>query len=124
MHVAGINFDNRPLIDTFLSTFYLNMEDNTREYIESPNEKYGLNTWDVSIDGKYLGCNLANSAGQVIPMYGERLDDGTYKFEYLGYDEYDAMGALAQFTQVRPSENLPGGDNIINDGLEIVAVDS
>lgn len=113
MHVAGINFDNRPLIDTFLSTFFLNMEDGSREYIESPDENYGLNTWDITLDGSVIACNLAKSSGEVVPMYGVKQDDGTYKIDYLEYDNYDALGAPAQFTQVR---------HVTDDGNHLIGI--
>ena len=99
--VAGIPFDGKPLISNYMSSFFLDLETGDKTYIESPDSDLGIDAWDISSDGKYIACNLTDEAFLVIPMIGIRQDDGTYKLTYLEYDEYDAMGCIAQYTQTR-----------------------
>ena len=99
--VAGIPFDGRPLVSNYLSSFFVNLETGEKEYIESPDPNLGIDAWDISSDGKYIGCNLTDEEFLVIPMLAEKQEDGTYKFTYLEYDDHDAMGCIAQYTQVR-----------------------
>lgn len=99
--VAGIPYDGRALVSNYLSSYFIDLETGDKEYIDSPEAGLGLDAWDVSADSKYVGCNLTDDAFLVIPMVGERQEDGTYKMTYLDYDKYDAMGCIAQYTQVR-----------------------
>ena len=99
--VAGVPYEGRALVSNYLSSYFIDLKTGEKEYINSPEEGLGLDAWDVSADSKYIGCNLTDDAFLVVPMVAERQEDGTYKITYLDYDKYDAMGCLAQYTQVR-----------------------
>lgn len=99
--VAGIPFSGIPLVSNYLSSFFFDLETGEKEYIESPDPELGIDAWDISSDGKYIACNLTDDAFLVLPMVAEKQEDGTYKISYLEYDEYDAMGCIAQYTQTR-----------------------
>ena len=99
--VAGFTPDGRALLSTYTKSYFYNPVTGEEEYIESPDPNYGLDAWDMSEDGKYIGCNLTTEDFFVIPMLAEKQEDGTFKFTYLEYDPEDAMGCLAQYTQVR-----------------------
>lgn len=99
--VAGIVNDGRALVCDYLNTYFLDLNDLTKTFIESPDPDFGVNTWDVTNDGKFMACNLTSTNFMVIPMVGRLQEDGTYKLDYLEYDEKDAMGCYAQYTQTR-----------------------
>lgn len=84
-----------------MHSYFYDTKDESKVFLESPDENYGMDAWDISADGKYIGCNLTTEEFVVIPMVAERQEDGTYKLTYLEYDPYDAMGCVAQYTQVR-----------------------
>ena len=99
--VAGITNDGRALICDYLNTYFIDFTDMSKTFIQSPDPAYGVNTWDISNDGKIMACNLTSTNFVVIPMVGRLQEDGSYKLEYLEYDEKDAMGCYAQYTQTR-----------------------
>lgn len=99
--VAGSTTDGRLLISTYLTSYFLNMNDGTKQEIKSPDSNYGIDAWDISADGKIIVCNLTSDGFTVIPMIGTLQEDGTYNLEYLEYDKNDAMGSEAQYSQVR-----------------------
>ena len=99
--VAGITNDGKALICDYLNTYFYDFTDGTKTFVNSPDPNYGVNTWDISNDGKIMACNLTSTNFVVIPMVGRLQEDGSYKLEYLEYDEMDAMGCYAQYTQTR-----------------------
>lgn len=99
--IAGFTPDGRALISHYTKSYFLNLKTNEQEFIESPDENFGMDAWDISADGNIIGCNLTTEDFVVIPMVAIKQADGTYKIEYLEYDKYDAMGCIAQYTQVR-----------------------
>lgn len=99
--VAGFSPEGLALVSHYTNSYFYNTETGDKEYIESPDSNFGLDAWDISADGKYIGCNLTTEDFIVIPMIAEKKEDGTYKYTYLDYDKNDAMGCPAQYTQVR-----------------------
>ena len=99
--VVGIAPDGRALVSHYTNSYFYNPETGEKEDIPSPDDNYGLDAWAISADGKYIGCNLTTEDFLVIPMLIERLDNGEYKYTYLDFDQNDAMGCVAQYTQVR-----------------------
>lgn len=99
--VAGIPYDGRPLVSNYLTSYFFDFDTEEKVYLESPDEFLGVDAWDISADAKYIGCNLTDDEFLVIPMCAEKQEDGTYRMIYLDYDKYDAMGCIAQYTQVR-----------------------
>ena len=101
IRVVGVPYDDIPLVSNYLSSFFVDLKTGEKTYMNLPDENLGLDAWDITADGKYVGCNITDDAFLVIPLIGERQEDGTFKYTYLEYDEYDAMGCTAQYTQVR-----------------------
>ena len=102
LSIAGITTEGKALISDYMHSYTIDLNnDNKKVFIESPDSQMGVNAWDISSDGSIIGCNLASETFQVKPMVGIRQADGSYKLEYLEYEDLDAMGCQAQFTQVR-----------------------
>ena len=99
--IAGITTDDKALVSHYSNSYFLDLNDNTKINLESPDSKYGLDAWDMSADGTIIGCNLTTEDFIVIPMVATKQEDGTFKMTYLDYDPEDAMGCAAQYTQVR-----------------------
>lgn len=99
--VAGVTNDGKALICDYLNSYFVNLDDMSKTFIKSPDADYGVNSWDITNDGKTIACNLTSTNFVVIPMVGKLQADGSYKLEYLEYDEKDAMGCYAQYTQAR-----------------------
>ena len=99
--IAGITTDDHALISNYSTSYFLDLNTNDKVYLESPDPSYGLDAWDMSADGSIIGCNLTTEDFIVIPMVANKQEDGTYKMTYLEYDPEDAMGCMAQYTQVR-----------------------
>ncbi len=99
--VAGVTPERDILLSHYMFSYFYNLKDGSKVNIESPDENFGVDAWDISADGKYVGYNLTTSGYEVIPMVAEKQENGTYKLIYLEYDPYDAMGCTAQYTQVR-----------------------
>ena len=105
--IAGITDEGIAVICHGLRECYtLNIATGEKIMIESPSEEYPyLHFWDMTPDGRILAGNCINDVNKQRPAYAERQQDGTYKVTMLDYDSDDAMGAPAQFTQVRVVSN-------------------
>lgn len=105
--IAGITNDGIAIVCLGLRECYaLNIETGEKTVIESPMEDFPyLHVWDMTEDGSILAGNCINSVNKQRPMVAVRQADGTYVVTPLEYDSNDAMGAPAQFTQVRVVTN-------------------
>ena len=101
--IAGITNDGMAIINYgSRETYTLNIATGDKTYLTSPLEDYPyINIWDMSLDGSVITGNFINAGNKQHPMFGVRQDDGTYKLTPLEYDKLDAIGDIAQFTQVR-----------------------
>ena len=118
VNIAGITYDNIVFVSENNIVYTYNITDGTKTYIKSPDEKLGLDVWDVNSDGMVIAGNLTDEMSEIsIPMYGVRQADGTYKITTLEYDSKDIFGTEGQFTQARFLTE--DGNNVI--GVQIDA---
>ena len=62
--IVGSTPDGRIVVSTYSKSYLLNLKDGTKEYLEFPEPNYGLDVWDITVDGKMIVCNLTNGGMQ------------------------------------------------------------